>query len=77
MSKEYKDEITTRGGKEVEVRVTEHHPEYELKVESQESDCHWKETFKIDPGKRAAGDTELLANALMRIGRRWALMHCP
>jgi hypothetical protein len=77
MSKEYKDEITTRGGSEVEVSVVEDHPEYELKVESGETDCHWEETFNIDPKKRAAGDTELLANALMRIGRRWALMHCP
>ena len=77
MSKEYRDEVTTRGGNEVEVRVVEDHPEYELKVDSQESECHWEETFQINPSKRAAGDTELLANTLMRIGRRWALMHCP
>jgi hypothetical protein len=77
MSKEYKDEITTRGGHDVEVRVVEHHPKYDLEVDAQETDCHWNETFTIDPGRRAAGDTELLANALMRLGRRWALMHCP
>jgi len=77
MSKEYKDEITTRRGHEVEVRVVEEHPDYELKIESPETDCHWEESFTIDPSKRAAGDTEVLANALMRIGRRWALMHCP
>jgi hypothetical protein len=77
MSKEYKDEVTTRGGNEVEVSVVEDHPDYELKIDAVESDCHWQESFNIDPSKRAAGDTEVLANALMRIGRRWALMHCP
>jgi hypothetical protein len=77
MSKEYKDEITTRGGHEVEVRVVEDHPKYELNVEAQESDCEWKEAFVIKPERRAAGDTEILANALMKLGRRWALMHCP
>ena len=77
MAKQYKDEITTRGGNDVEVLVIEQHPEYKLNVSSEQSDCEWKETFTIEPARRSAGDTELLANALMRLGRRWALMHCP
>jgi hypothetical protein len=77
MSREYKDEITTRGGNEVEVKVVEDHPQYELNVESAGSGCQWSETFKINPSRRASGDTELLANTLMRLGRRWALLHCP
>jgi hypothetical protein len=77
MSKEYRDEVTTRGGHEVEVRVTENHPSYRLHVDSSSGDCHWSENFTIDPTKRAPGDTELLAYALMRLGRRWALLYCP
>ena len=77
MAKEYKDEITTRGGHEVEVTVVEDHPNYALRVGSQPDDCHWTESFEINPSNRASGDTELLAYALIRLGRRWALMHCP
>ncbi len=76
MAKVYRDEVTTRGGHDVEVRVVEEHPNYELLVDAQDSDCEWKEKFVIDPRKRANGDTEVVANALIKMGRRWALLHC-
>jgi len=74
MAKEYKDEVKTRSGNEVEVRVLEKHPNYELKVDGQDTDCEWNEEFVIDPRKRAAGDTEIVANALMKLARRCGLL---